>query len=114
MPPPWLAGFGAVVLWGTNQLLPASWTGTVLTMLVLVVAAAALLWLSRRTGWHRGHVPAVGGAALVVNAALSFVVDPLGEVSYVLKYTMNAVLLGMVLVLLALIHRRSSAGTHVS
>lgn len=106
VPPPWLVGCGAVVLWGTNQLAPASWTGVALAVLALVVAAGCLLRYSGRRGWNHRHILAAGGAALVVNSALAFVVEPLGETSYPVKYAVNTVLLLGVLLLLALIDRQ--------
>jgi hypothetical protein len=106
VPPPWLVGCGGVVLWGTHQFAPASWAGVVLDALALVLAAAGLLRYSRRRGWDHRHILAASGAALVVNSALAFVVEPLGETSYPVKYTVNAVLLLGVLLLLALIDLR--------
>ncbi|MFI0357483.1 hypothetical protein [Actinomadura sp. 9N407] len=106
VPPPWLVGCGAVVLWGANQLAPASWTGVTLAALALTLAAGCLLRSSDRHGWSHRHVLAAGGAALVVNSALAFVVEPLGETSYAAKYAVNTALLLGVLLLLALIDHR--------
>jgi hypothetical protein len=113
VPPPWLVGCGAVVLWGTHQLAPASWAGMALAALALTLAAGCLLRYSGRRDWHHRHVLAASGAALVVNSALAFVVEPLGETSYAVKYTVNTVLLLGVLLLLALIdhHLRRSKRT---
>lgn len=113
VPPPWLVGCGAVLLWGTGQLAPASWTGVALAALALVVAAGCLIRYSGRRGWSHRHVLAAGGAALVVNAALAFVVKPLGETSYPAKYAVNSVLLLGVVLLLTRIdhHLRRFEGT---
>lgn len=113
VPPPWLVGCGAVVLWGTNQLAPASWAGVVLAAFALAVAAGCLIRYSGRRGWNHRHVLAAGGAALVVNSALAFVVEPLGETSYPAKYAVNSALLVGVLLLLTCIdhHLRRSKGT---
>lgn len=113
VPPPWLVGCGAVVLWGTHQLSPASWAGLALAALALTLAAGCLLRYSGRRDWNHRHVLAASGAALVVNSALAFVVEPLGETSYAVKYTVNTVLLLGVLLLLALIdhHLRRSKET---
>lgn len=43
VPPPWLVGCGAVVLWGVHQLAPASWTGVAVAALALTLAAGCLL-----------------------------------------------------------------------
>ena len=111
VPPPWLVGGGAVVVWGTYQLAPASWAGVVLAVLVLGVAGGCLWRFSGRRGWNHRHMLAAGGAALVVNSALAFVVEPLGETSYPVKYAVNTVLLVGVLLLLALIDRRLRRST---
>ncbi|MFG2020934.1 hypothetical protein [Actinomadura geliboluensis] len=106
VPPPWLVGCGAVVLWGVHQLAPASWTGVALSALALALAAGCLLLFSGRLGWNHRHVLAASGAALVVNSALAFVVEPLGETSYPVKYSVNTVLLLGMLLLLGLIDHR--------
>jgi hypothetical protein len=106
VPPPWLVGCGAVVLLGTHQLAPPSWPGVALDALTLALPAALLLLWSGRARWGGEHVLAAGGAALVVNAALSFVVEPLGNTSYVFKYAANTVLMLGVLALLVWAHHR--------
>ncbi|MFD0905321.1 hypothetical protein [Actinomadura sediminis] len=106
VPPPWAVGCGAVVLWGTHQLAPASWAGVALSALALTLAAGCLLRYAGRRGWNHRHLLAAGGAALVVNSALAFVVEPLGETSYPVKYAVNTVFLLGVLLLLGLIDHR--------
>ncbi|MER7342742.1 hypothetical protein ABT403_33575 [Streptomyces sp. NPDC000075] len=110
---PWAAGGAAGVLLAAHQLSPSTWTGAALDAVVLALGGGLLLWCSRAAGWGGHHVLAVAGAALVVNAGLSFAVDPLGEVSLTVKYTVNAALTLAVLVLLAGAHlrvRRAGAG----
>ncbi|MFH9472423.1 hypothetical protein ACH4L7_01105 [Streptomyces anulatus] len=106
VPPSWAVGCGAVVLMGAHQLSSPGWGGVALNVAALVLAGGALLWWSRCPDWGPVHVLAVCGAALVVNAALSFVVEPLGDTSPVLKYGANAVLMVVVLLLLGRARQR--------
>ncbi|WP_346040750.1 hypothetical protein [Actinomadura chokoriensis] len=106
VPAPWVVGCGAVLLWGTHQLAPASWAGVAIAVFALALAAGCLLRYSGRGGWNQRHILAASGAALVVNAALAFVVEPLGETSYPVKYAVNSVLLLGVLFLLVAIDRQ--------
>ncbi|MGV9245497.1 hypothetical protein [Streptomyces sp. NPDC003710] len=100
VPSPWLVGGTAVVLLAVHQLVPATWLGSAIDVLALVSLGGLVGWWSARERWERVHTLAVGGAALVVNAALSFAVEPLGHVSYAAKYTANTVLMLAVLALL--------------
>ncbi|MGW1292930.1 hypothetical protein [Streptomyces sp. NPDC002533] len=100
VPPRWAVGCGAVALMGAHQLSSPGWGGLALNVAALVLAGGALLRWSGREGWGPAHVLAVCGAALVVNAALSFVVEPLGDTSPVVKYAANAALMVLVLLLL--------------
>ncbi|MCN9244358.1 hypothetical protein NGF19_26835 [Streptomyces sp. RY43-2] len=108
-PSPWLLAGAAVILLTAHQLVPSTWLGSAMDVLVLVSLGGLLWWWSARKQWNRLHTLAVGGAALVVNAALSFVVDPLGQVSYTAKYAANTVLMLMVLALLAWARHRVRA-----
>ncbi|MFJ8648514.1 hypothetical protein ACIRNI_20640 [Streptomyces sp. NPDC093546] len=101
VPPPWAVGCGAVVLLGAHQVSSPGWGGVALSLVALALAGGVLLWWSGRGDWGPGHVLAVSGAALLVNAALSFVVEPLGDTSLAVKYGANAALMIAVLVLLA-------------
>ncbi|MFG2594010.1 hypothetical protein [Streptomyces sp. NPDC048438] len=106
VPPPWAVGGGIVVLLGVHQLSSPGWGGAALNITALTLAGGALLRWSRRAEWGRPHVLAACGAALVVNAALSFAVEPLGETSLVAKYGANAALMIVVLVLLGWARQR--------
>ncbi|MFD3568011.1 hypothetical protein [Streptomyces sp. NPDC058667] len=106
VPAPWMAGSIAVVLMTVHHLLPASRSGTVLDLLALVLLGGLVMRWARRARWGRGHALAVGGAALVANAGLSFMVEPIGEVSHPAKYMANAVLMLGVLALLFRAGRR--------
>ncbi|MFF9869699.1 hypothetical protein ACF1G0_30615 [Streptomyces sp. NPDC013953] len=110
VPAPWLAGSTAVVLMTVHHVLPSSRPGTVSDLLVLVLLGGLVARWSARAQWGRAHALAVGGAALVTNAGLAFMVEPLGEVSYTAKYAANAVLMAGVLALLFWARRRL-AGT---
>lgn len=106
VPPAWAVGCGAVVLMGAHQLSSPGWGGVALNVAALALAGGALLWWSGRPDWGPAHVLAVCGAALVVNAALSFVVEPLGDTSPVVKYGANGVLMVVVLLLLGWARQR--------
>ena len=101
VPAPWLVGVISVVLLTSFHLPPATWPGTALKAALLLLYGGLVLWWSTRARWGRAHVLAAGGAALVANVGLSFVVEPLGEVSYPAKYAANTALTLGVLALLA-------------
>ncbi|GHF05360.1 hypothetical protein [Streptomyces morookaense] len=105
-PPLWLTACTAVALLATHQLIPPTWAGVALDVLSLSLGAGLLLRWSSRAQWGRMHILAVSGSALVVNAGLSFVVQPNGQVAYAAKYVANATLMLGVLALLAAAHRR--------
>ena len=112
VPRPWLVGLAAVVVLATHQMLPQTWVGVAVDVLALTLFGAMLLHWSGRTSWGRKHVLAAGGAALVVNAALSFTVEPLGNPSLAGKYVSNTVITMGVIALLAWAHHRlRRAGT---
>ncbi|WP_243082249.1 hypothetical protein [Streptomyces sp. 891-h] len=91
----------------THQLAPADWSGSVLDLTALSLGGCLLLFWSRRRDWDRPHALMVGGTALVVNAALSFVVEPVGgHTSLTAKYAANATLMAAVLALLTWAYRR--------
>lgn len=73
---------------------------------VLAVLGWLLVVWSRREGWGRRHVLAAAGAALIVRAALSFLVEPFGEFDFAAKYAVNAAMLAGVIALLVLAARR--------
>ncbi|MGW3495252.1 hypothetical protein [Streptomyces sp. NPDC001020] len=106
VPSPWLVGATAAVLLTVHQLVPSTWTGGAIDVLTLASLGGLLWWWSAREQWKRVHALAVGGAALVVNGGLSFVVEPLGQVSYTAKYAANTVLMLAVMALLVWARRR--------
>lgn len=108
VPPAWLLGCGAVALFAVEQQLPITWTWPAVLVDVLLLAGlgALLLVWSGRSSWRRMHVLAVAGAALVVRAGLAFLVEPLGDPSYVAKYAANTVILLGMLGLLVWVRRR--------
>jgi len=101
VPPARVVGAVGAVLLVSYHLPPASWAGTALKAALLGTALGLLAWWGTRARWGRSHVLAAGGAALVANTAISFLVTPVGEVSYPAKYAANAALLLLVLALLA-------------
>ncbi|MGW3954085.1 hypothetical protein ACWEKM_24900 [Streptomyces sp. NPDC004752] len=111
VPPLWLVGCGAAIVLTAHHLMPVTWPGVALDMLVLTASGCLLLRWAGRARWRRSHTLAVGGAALAVNAALSFTIDPLGTVSYPVKYGVNATLLLGVLALLVFAGRRLRMAT---
>jgi hypothetical protein len=102
----WVVGVVAGIVLGANQLLPPNWAGTAVNVAALAVLGWLLVRWSRREGWGRRHVLASAGAALIVRAALSFLVEPLGEVDFIVKYAVNAAMLAGVIALLVLGARR--------
>ena len=102
----WLVGVVTGIALGANQLLPATWAGTAVNIAVLAVLGWLLVVSSRREGWGRRHVLAAAGAALIVRAALSFLVEPFGEFDFAAKYAVNAAMLAGVIALLVLAARR--------
>ncbi|MCQ8192679.1 hypothetical protein [Streptomyces rugosispiralis] len=106
IPPLWLVGCGTAMVLTAHHLMPVTWPGVALDMLVLTAGGCLLLRWSKRARWRHPHILAVGGTALAVNAALSFTIDPLGAVSYPVKYSVNATLFLGVLALLVWAGRR--------
>ena len=103
----WLVGGVTGVAWCASQLLPATWVGVTVNVVAMVVLGWLLLRWSRRQGWGRRHVLAAAGSALVVRAALSFLVEPLGgNVEDTMKYAVNAAMLGGVAALLLMAAHR--------
>jgi hypothetical protein len=96
-----VVGAVGTVLLASYHLPPATWAGTALKAVLLGAALGSLAWWGTRERWGRAHILAAGGAALVANTAVSFLVTPVGEVFYPAKYAANTALLLLVLALLA-------------
>ncbi|OHV33464.1 hypothetical protein CC117_22605 [Parafrankia colletiae] len=110
---PRLLAAAALTTFTTHQLLPPTWAGTLADLAILTTVVALLHRATRQHHRHhrtssqgRRRALTVAGAALTVNAALSFVVDPIGTVSYPAKYAANATLTVTVLLLLAAAHHQ--------
>ncbi|MDA0563992.1 hypothetical protein LG943_06580 [Streptomonospora sp. S1-112] len=107
-PSPWAFGVAAWLILLAEQSLPTTWTWSAVAadVALLALLGALVLWGSRRPGWSRAHTLAVAGGALLVRAGLSFLVEPLGEPDYTLKYVSNtAITLGVTLLLAWAAHR---------
>lgn len=100
VPSPWLIGFVVLAALTTQWLSTPSWSGLTLAGVALLLAGTLLLHFSSRAAWTPRHVLAAAGAALVVNAAFSFVVEPLGNPSHTMKYISNTAIMVGVLSLL--------------
>jgi ABC-type xylose transport system permease subunit len=110
VPPPWLVACGAAVAFVIHQVVPSTWPGVAIDVLVLTLLGALALYWSRRAARGERHVLALAGAALVVSAALSFLVEPLGNPAPAVKHSVNAALTLGVLTLLAWAFRRLRRG----
>lgn len=105
----------ALALAVLHALVPSTWLGVVLVLLVLGAAALALARGSRGDGWGLAHLAAAAAAPLLVRAVLAFTYDPLiGEVATTAKLGHNAVMLALVLaatgIALRPLRRRPPAG----
>ena len=78
-PSPWLvAGVAAAIAAGLNQL-PVTWAGVGLGAAAFTALTAAVAWFGRSPRWTQQHQLALAGAALFIEAASGFLVDPLGD-----------------------------------
>ncbi|SDJ35410.1 hypothetical protein SAMN05421806_1012 [Streptomyces indicus] len=108
VPPPWLVAGAALTVLLLHTLLPATWLGVTVDLVLLSLLGGLLLRWSGRRAWHRVHVLTVGGAALLARAVLAFTVEPWGEADYAVKYMSNALVLTIVVALLAWAWRRTA------
>lgn len=113
---PWVVACMALVVLATHHVSTPTWIG--LSVAVTLLGASALLVLSwsGNPAWSQRHVLALAGAALVINAAFGFLVQPVGNPSMTMKYVSNTILLLSVCALAAwAFHRQrrveSPAGT---
>lgn len=81
------------------NLLPQTWLGVGVSIVLLGVAATLLLRASRTRRWSPAHAAIVAAGPLLLTAALAFTYDPMiGEVTPEAKYAHNA---AMVLIVVA-------------
>ena len=101
-PSPLVVGLVAVAGLAIKGLMPTTWPGVVVH-LTMLVALGVLVWRwSARPGWGAHHVLALAAAPLLVNAAMAFWTELLGDPRPVVKYAVNAVLAtGVILLLVA-------------
>jgi len=105
-PRPVVVGVAAVIALAIKALLPTTWAGVTVHVVVLVVLGILVWRWSARPGWGPPHVLAVAAAPLLVNAAMAFWTEPLGDPRAVVKYAVNAVLATGVILLLVAAARR--------
>lgn len=105
--PLWL-GVGGWMLATTLTAVPETWPGVGVAIGAAAMAAAALSWLSRASGWRLRHVVAVAGGVLLGRALLAFTYRPvMGDVSDVRKYLHNVFFLLLVTAIWRLAARRA-------
>lgn len=91
-------------------MVPQTWLGVLISVVLLVAAGVLLHRASRTTRWSPAHIAVAGAAPLIATAALAFTYDPLiGEVSTLAKYGHNVAMLAIVLAALAVAVLRRSA-----
>lgn len=99
MPPPWVAGLGALVAGSAFHLTPTHWGGVVLAVVVVAASTAALVWAGRSADWTETHRFAVGIGLLAASALFGFLVDPIGDVTVLPKFGHNAAMVVLVALL---------------
>lgn len=104
----------SVALATIYHLLPQTWPGVAVSVVVLLVAAGLLIRASRTQRWSATHAAIVGSTPLLLTAALAFTYDPLiGEITAKAKYAHNATMLGIVLLAVAIaMLRRGPVSAH--
>ncbi|QDV33838.1 hypothetical protein [Tautonia plasticadhaerens] len=80
-------GLVAAILY---NLMPESWAGFSGGMAILAVGAATVSLWSRSGRWGRRHVIALATGVLMARALFGFLIEPLGDVPPVAKYSHNA------------------------
>lgn len=114
-PSPWLVAAVTFVVGLGSQLLPPSPLGTDVLLLVYVGAAAAIWWLSGRTGWDGAHAAALALGALSAFSVGAFWTDPIGQVTDAEKLGHNVAMVVLVTVVGVLaVHRGGSRTARVS
>lgn len=109
VPPPWLVTIGAAAAFAIHQMIPPTWYGVAIDLVVLALLGGLTIFFSRREAWGERHVLVLAGSALVVTGALSFVVQPLGNPPPMPRYAVNATLtLGMLILTAGAFHRLRS------
>jgi hypothetical protein len=91
VPRPWQVGVAAFILSGTYIVLPATWLGVVITIMIVALAAGLVARFSLRTGWRPGHQVALAAGALVTYAWVGFLLTGLKHDSDAVAFAGNAV-----------------------
>lgn len=99
VPPPPLVLVVAFVLAVGFNLQPASVTGTVVMVGLLLVAAAAVTLLCRSVNWNGRHIAALATGALLARVGVGFLADPIGDATAAQQLGHNLFFLAMALLL---------------
>ncbi|MDX2969802.1 hypothetical protein [Kribbella solani] len=95
VPSPWLIGAAALVVTSAwmlvNDQVPNGWLCAALTLTIEILAAVAVVNLSRRTSWTRLHTLAAAGAAMLTYAWHAFPESPVFGASHTADLIGNAV-----------------------
>lgn len=98
----------AIALKMSLDLIPSTWLGVLCTVAVLVTAGTATRWVSGHRRWGPREVGLLG-TGVVIGAILIGFLSPVPEnVSAIAKIAQSSILLGLSLLLLALVLRRTA------
>lgn len=91
------------------NVIPGTWLGFQLSMVIIGVGAVCLARASRAPAWSVRHQVAVAGGALLSRALLAFTYSPLiGDVSTAAKYLHNVAMLAVIVIVWMLAARSAS------
>lgn len=94
VPPPLVVGVVSLAAAVGANFVPNSWLGVGISLTLYTVVAVIVEYLSRSNRWHPRHIVALAAGPLLANAAVGFLVTPLGgEVPLLAKYAHNTTLL---------------------
>jgi len=95
VPPVWLGAVAGLVVssgWMlTSDMVKNGWLGAAMMLVIDVVAAAALVYCSRRTGWTQKHAMAVAGGTLLTYAWHAFPEEPIFAASHTVDLIGNTI-----------------------
>lgn len=95
VPAAWIVGVGALVVSSVWMVagysLPNAWLGTASMLFLDAVAAVAIVYLSRRSGWTQLHTLAAAGGAMLTYAWHAFPEEPIFPASHTVDLIGNTV-----------------------